>query len=581
MAKNNKEILEIIDRGNWQDNKSLWQMYEFLSQEMPDDKRKARMDEIKEAIQSLQDEVYKRQRVALKQSKNKGAVNQDNNNKLEELNKQIELLEDEMETLDYFPGVKYIIGKIDETKKQLTEMKEKRLARADRKLTMQNNKLKDITAKKDKAEKAAAEAKASVEEADKKAEEAKKSLERIQQIEKEIVELTDEMATVKKRPKIYAAYEAEIAELVEEKKALGKKEDLEKIINGAAEAKSSAEEAKKKAEETKRDLAEAMKNKEKAEKEKVRVETGNNPLNKEIAKCENPWNEILKGYSWEAIATMKDDELSKLVKVPEDKGKDEEGEAGRGGGNGGLPPNPQGPTLGGDEGIKPDEEHPEGEKPPRIEEPPAKRGFFRRFMGWIENIREDMRYNREYKRAEREAAKSNGTAKLGLFGRIRNLLRRNKPLAPDKIEKWTSLAEKYPEEVLGEDGEEKITPTMRPTIEPKEDTSLDIRRQTIINAKVNLDELNRFGEQWIKEGIITEDEYKVLREKVERKYLPVRELAAKYGEKTVTSNARKAHAEFQKELGEGVIVTPFTGDLASKPIGEVVRQIQEEQEDIK
>jgi len=126
MARNYEEIVE---KGSWMRNQLLKTVYEKLSNMSKID-IEARVDEIRETLAELEREAFRRNRTLTKQLERRQDVNEENAKKVDELTEMAEKLENEMEILNYLPGVEYIMLKIAEIREDkkleiLKQVKEK------------------------------------------------------------------------------------------------------------------------------------------------------------------------------------------------------------------------------------------------------------------------------------------------------------------------------------------------------------------------------------------------------------------------------------------------------------------------
>jgi len=310
MARNYEEIVE---KGSWMRNQLLKTVYENLSNMSKVD-IDARMDEIKETLAELEREAFRRNRTLTKQLERRQDVNEENAKKVDELTEMAEKLENEMEILNYLPGVEYIMLKIAEIRE---DKKLEILSEAESKAKSAKVKEMDEEKRLAIATENAEKAKKAVEEADKKAKEAEEKLKKINEIENDINKISVQMPAFEKFPEIYGTMKETVEDLQKEIDGIGKAEELKQDIADLDIAIQNAEEAEKGVEEPKKALQEARKAKQIADNEFEKIKNGNYPKDIVMTRCEDPWNTVLLGCSWEEIATMKDDELVAAINEPE------------------------------------------------------------------------------------------------------------------------------------------------------------------------------------------------------------------------------------------------------------------------
>lgn len=276
-----KVVANSLARGNG----GLKDLYERLSQ-IPEGEIQARIDEVKQAMNLVSPDIVVTQRRVAEQERriranqiiSKGKVNkkkiirEDNPAEEEIAEAHVSLnelsfigtqLSNEAEVLEYFPKVRATMQAI----KLAQDKAELEVTDARRTVVAQEKLLEEARKAAEKALEAGAKAKA---------------------IEAQIAELKSDIEEARakgRKPKVMEGLQEEIAEKEEEMAELGTPEDWKKAIEeeGICETK----------------LATAVVNQDK-KKDKQKG-------------LENPWNGILKGYSWKELGDLTSEDISKLV----------------------------------------------------------------------------------------------------------------------------------------------------------------------------------------------------------------------------------------------------------------------------
>lgn len=512
-----KDFEEIVEDRLWLEDKSLKEIYEELSAESQKD-RQGRMDDIKSVLPTMEQEAFRRQRVSMKQSRSKGPRNKENDNALKDLNGKIEWLEDEMEIIDLFPGVQYVMKRISDARDKMlartngdiqanVDRAKKRLEEAQARVDEKDKNLKDAKAKHE-------EAKRQAEDTEKQAKEAQEKLNRMKELEESIADLSEKLIGFEKFPEITDAIDKKIKALEDEKAELGSEEDLSKMISDAEDAKKQEEETKKAIDGPKKELEVATNDRNEAKAQALEVEKiakENKPLIDAIDRCNNPWEKIINGLSWEAIATMKDEEIDERIGMPKEKAPKDADKKQKTKG----PVPPISPVAG---HVPPTP--PEPLTPPKPPEPPARRPdpdpiedkqrLFGKFKNWISSIREA----RSIKKAEKAIVKSEGKAKVGLFERFKRLFKRKDTLTQEQMDRL--LVNEEPEPIRIEPPEleqtEPIVEELAQEIEPElaqasrvvaikpKAVDIETRRMFILSSKPTLEEIEKLGPEWVRLG---------------------------------------------------------------------------------
>lgn len=298
---------------NTKEREFLDGVYARLSQ-MPEADIGARISEIKEAMQLVDRDTARTQRMASTQEAKRRTnqlisegkidpvkdgviapedVSDEEKAKtmtsLDELTLIGTQLENEAEMLEYFPRVKARLQAIEEAK-----------ADAEKQDVLLTS--------------AMAEAKEDLEAAEEAAKKAIENAEKAKQMDNEIAEIELEMEEAKakgRKQKVIDAYLEEIEEKRGERAELGTEEEWEEAINGTKEPEDRIKSIKQ------------------GQKKMARV----------INKCSNPWSTILKGYGWVEIGELTSSDLSQMIGIKvktaeldryeDDKGNKKDGKDGK------------------------------------------------------------------------------------------------------------------------------------------------------------------------------------------------------------------------------------------------------------
>lgn len=359
MAGKKKNYIEVVE-SDWTNGIGAKDLFIILNA-MDEGQIQARIDEIGKAIEETEKESSKLARKARRSqragaSKDEMAANQQEIDNLTDIQIQ---LEDERDMLELFPKVKSVMSAIDEVKT-------------------------DMIAREASQSMQIGEAEEELKALEEQEEEAKAQRDRAKEIDEEIEQKEGEITALNgKRPRVMAAIQGEIEDLIKEKSGLISHEDYTKVRTALITKKS--EVGKMKAQKRKDDEA--------------------------LALCQDPWNKVLKGYEWEDIAELSDADLSSVLGVKvsmkdekpkdkdkkddkdKDKGKDkgDEGRGGRQGGFGGgpIPPEPETPPA-----PEPEQEEPEPEEEAGDEE---------EIKGWFARKLEEWKDSRQAKKEAKEA----------------------------------------------------------------------------------------------------------------------------------------------------------------------------------